>query len=69
MGNLSSYCSIISKLMYPLILPKMAPFCMKITKKFLGQDPRPLQLELLKIILYFVYILIKISKLPLCKIE
>ena len=37
---LSCRC-IISKHMYPLVLPKIAPFCMKITKKFLGEDPKP----------------------------
>ena len=25
---------------YPLVLPKMAPFCMKIAKIVLGEDPR-----------------------------
>ena len=39
MGNLSSCCGIISKHVYRLELPKMAPFCMKITKKIMGEDP------------------------------
>ena len=39
MGNLPSCCGIISKHVYPLELPKMAPFCMKITKNNSGEDP------------------------------
>ena len=41
--SLSSCCGIVSKhmCMYQLLLHKMAPVCMKITKNFLGEDPRP----------------------------
>ena len=39
MANIPSFWGMISKHMYPLILPKIAPFCMKITKKFQGEDP------------------------------
>ena len=28
-GNIPSYCAFTTKHMYPLVLPKMAPFCMK----------------------------------------
>ena len=54
-GNLPSYCGIISLHMYPLIFPTMAQFCMKNTKMFLGEDPQILPSIT---ILYFVYILI-----------
>ena len=40
MGNLPSCCGIISKHVYPLELPKMAPFCMKITKNNSGGGPQ-----------------------------
>ena len=40
MGNLPSCCGIISKHVYPLELPKMAPFCMKITKNNSGGWPQ-----------------------------
>ena len=39
MGNLPSRCGIISKHAYPLELPKLTPFCMKITKNNSGEDP------------------------------
>ena len=42
MGNLPSCCGIISRHMYPLELPQMAPFCTKILfKKIWGRTPRP----------------------------
>ena len=40
MGNLPSCCGIISNHVYPLELPKMAPFCMKITKNNSGGGPK-----------------------------
>ena len=40
MGNLPSCCGIISKHVYPLELPKMAQFCMKITKNNFGGGPQ-----------------------------
>ena len=44
MGNLLSCCGLISKHVYPLELPKVAPFCMKITKNNSGGGPPyPLQ--------------------------
>ena len=40
MGNLPSCCGILSKHVYPLELPKMEPFCMKIIfKKISGENP------------------------------
>ena len=41
MGNLPSLCGRISKHIYPLELPKMAPFCMKITNIFWRRTLRP----------------------------
>ena len=38
MGNIPSYCGIISMHMYQLLLHKMAPVCMEMTKNFLGED-------------------------------
>ena len=38
MANIPSLCGIISKHMYPLVLLKIAPICMKITTNFLGKD-------------------------------
>ena len=44
MGKLPSCCGLISKHVYPLELPKMTPFCMKITKNNSGGGPPyPLQ--------------------------
>ena len=40
MGNIPSCSGIISKHMYRLVLHKMAPVCMKITKNCLGEDPQ-----------------------------
>ena len=42
MGNLPSCCGIISEYACPLELPKMTPFCMKITKNNSGVDPHTL---------------------------
>ena len=39
--NESSCCGMISKHMYPLVLPLMAPFCMEITKKKLTPAAAP----------------------------
>ena len=44
MGNLPSCFGIISNHVYPFELPKMAPFCMNITKNNSGEEPQyPLQ--------------------------
>ena len=40
MGNILSYCIIISKPMYQLLLHKMTQVRMKIIKKFLEEDPK-----------------------------
>ena len=40
MGNIPSCCGIISKHMYQLLLHKMTPVRMKITKTFLEEDPK-----------------------------
>ena len=59
MANIPSFCDIISKHMYPIVLPKIAPFCMKISKNFLGEDPRP---PLITIVLDTIMLWIHIKK-------
>ena len=39
MGSLYSYCDIITKLVYPPELSRIAGFCTNSNKNFLGQDP------------------------------
>ena len=52
MGSLYSYCGIITKLVYPPELSRIAGFCTNSNKKFLGGTPRPpFQPELFEAIL------------------
>ena len=46
---------------YPFVLPKMAPFCMKITKKLSGGGPPepPSITIILHTIILFIHIIIK----------
>ena len=47
MGSLYSYCDIITKLVYPPELSRIAGFCTNSNKIFLREDPQtPLQAEL-----------------------
>ena len=47
MGSLYSYYDIITKLVYPPELSRIAGFCTNSNKIFLGEDPQtPLQAEL-----------------------
>ena len=41
MGSLYSYCDIITKLVYPQELSRIAGFCTNSNKNFLGEDPKP----------------------------
>ena len=41
MGSLYSYCGIITKLVYPPELSRIAGFCTNSNEIFLGEDPRP----------------------------
>ena len=52
MGSLYSYCDIITKLVYPPELSRIAGFCTNSNKYFLGEDPRPpFQAELFETVL------------------
>ena len=49
MGSLYSYCGIITQLVYPPELSRIAGFCTSSNNFFLGEDPQtppPLQAEL-----------------------
>ena len=41
MGSLYSYCDMITKLVYPPELSRIAGFCINSIKTFLWEDPRP----------------------------
>ena len=66
MGNLPSCCGIISKHVYPLELPEMAPFRMKITKNNSGGGvPIPPSITILLVIIIYMHMHIK--NLVVCK--
>ena len=52
MDSLNSYCDIITKLVYPPELSRIAGFCTNSNKNFMGEDPRtPFQAKLFEAVL------------------